>query len=44
MDLQENGHQQSDWRHRSVAIARYIFDHISKTRKQIEVKHRDIDK
>jgi len=31
-------------RHRSVAIARYIFDHISKTRKQIEVKHRDIDK
>jgi UPF0042 nucleotide-binding protein len=31
-------------RHRSVAIARYIFDHISKGRKQIEVKHRDIDK
>jgi len=31
-------------RHRSVAIARYIFDHISKARKQIEVKHRDIDK
>jgi RNase adapter protein RapZ len=31
-------------RHRSVAIARYIFDHISKTRKQTEVKHRDIDK
>ncbi len=31
-------------RHRSVVIARYIFDHISKARKQIEVKHRDIDK
>jgi RNase adapter protein RapZ len=31
-------------RHRSVAIARYIFDHISKKRKQIEVKHRDINR
>ncbi len=31
-------------RHRSVAIARYIFHHISKVRKHIEVKHRDIDK
>lgn len=31
-------------RHRSVAIARYIFDHISKIRKQIEVKHRDINR
>jgi UPF0042 nucleotide-binding protein len=31
-------------RHRSVAIARYLFDHISKARKQIEVRHRDIDK
>lgn len=30
-------------RHRSVAIARYIFDHINKTRNQIEIKHRDID-
>jgi len=31
-------------RHRSVAIARYIFDHIGRTRKQIEVKHRDINR
>ncbi len=31
-------------RHRSVAIARYIFAHISKAENQIEVKHRDIDK
>ena len=31
-------------RHRSVAIARYIFDHISKVRNQIEINHRDINR
>jgi len=31
-------------RHRSVAIAGYIFDHISKVRNQIEIKHRDINR
>jgi len=30
-------------RHRSVTIARTIFDHIRKTRNQIEIAHRDID-
>ena len=30
-------------RHRSVTIARAIFDHIRKTRKQAEILHRDID-
>jgi UPF0042 nucleotide-binding protein len=31
-------------RHRSVGIAEYIFDQISKTRDQIEIKHRDINR
>jgi len=31
-------------RHRSVTIARYIFEHIMKTEKQVELLHRDIDK
>jgi len=30
-------------RHRSVTIARTIFDHIRKTRNQAEIVHRDID-
>jgi UPF0042 nucleotide-binding protein len=30
-------------RHRSVTIARTIFNHIRKTTKQIEIVHRDID-
>jgi UPF0042 nucleotide-binding protein len=30
-------------RHRSVTIARTIFDHIRKTRNQTEIAHRDID-
>ena len=30
-------------RHRSVTIARTIFDHIRKTRNQTEIVHRDID-
>jgi len=30
-------------RHRSVTIARTIFDHIRKTRNQAEILHRDID-
>jgi UPF0042 nucleotide-binding protein len=30
-------------RHRSVTIARSIFDHIRKTRSQAEILHRDID-
>jgi len=30
-------------RHRSVTIARTIFEHIRKTKKQIEIIHRDID-
>ena len=30
-------------RHRSVTIARTIFDHIRKTRKQTEIVHRDIN-
>ncbi|MCP4368265.1 MAG: RNase adapter RapZ [Deltaproteobacteria bacterium] len=31
-------------RHRSVTIARSIFDHISHIRNQIEIKHRDINR
>ncbi len=31
-------------RHRSVTIASYIFEHIKKTEKQVELSHRDIDK
>ncbi len=31
-------------RHRSVTIAGYIFEHIKKTEKQVELSHRDIDK
>ncbi len=31
-------------RHRSVTIARYIFNHISNIRNQIEIKHRDINR
>jgi UPF0042 nucleotide-binding protein len=30
-------------RHRSVTIARTIFDHVRKTKKQVEISHRDID-
>jgi UPF0042 nucleotide-binding protein len=30
-------------RHRSVTIARSIFDHVRKLRKQVEFSHRDID-
>ncbi|MGD2272612.1 MAG: RNase adapter RapZ, partial [Desulfobacterales bacterium] len=30
-------------RHRSVTIARTIFDHIQKKNKQVEIVHRDID-
>jgi UPF0042 nucleotide-binding protein len=30
-------------RHRSVTIARTIFDHIRKTRNQTEITHRDIN-
>lgn len=30
-------------RHRSVTIARTIFNHIRKTKKQVEIIHRDID-
>jgi UPF0042 nucleotide-binding protein len=30
-------------RHRSVTIARTIFNHIQKTKKQVEIIHRDID-
>ena len=31
-------------RHRSVAIARNIYDHIKKQRKRIDITHRDIDR
>lgn len=31
-------------RHRSVVIAKHIFDHIGKTEKQIEILHRDINR
>ena len=30
-------------RHRSVAIARYLFDHIKSREKQVEIVHRDIN-